>query len=118
VHYRQWWWLYGAGIASGTGLLMGLFFWLHLREVKRRAARLRATEQLCHDVRNALQILMHRGVLPAGCRTEIEDEAIERIHSATREMLPDCLEKPGIERPPSKPLFKVTKDERINDDCA
>ena len=117
AHFQPWWWLHGAAIALGTGLLVGLSAWLHLREVKCRAARLQAVEKLSHDVRNALQILMYRGLLPAGRRAQIEDEAIERIHSATRQVLPDILGA-ETERPIVKMCVKLAEHEPITDACA
>jgi hypothetical protein len=102
AHGHGWpWWFHGAVIALVTGLLAGLLTWLYVCEVKRHERQVLAGEQISHEVCNALQILVQRTYLYPERRTQLEDEAIERIRKVTREILPSILQIPMEARPVS-----------------
>jgi membrane protein implicated in regulation of membrane protease activity len=104
-HGRGWpWWFHGVAVALITGLIAALLTRLYVRELSRREARRLAGERLSHEVCNALQILVQRMYLQPGQRAELEDEAIERIRTAAREMLPNILDIP-INARPASPFF-------------
>jgi hypothetical protein len=93
------WWFHGIAVALITGLITALLAQLHVRELSRREARRLAGERMSHEVCNALQILVQRTYLQPDQRAQLEDEAIERIRTAAREILPNILDIPTISRP-------------------
>jgi len=104
VHGNGWpWWLHGTVISLVTGLMAATITWLYAREMKIHDGQLRTAEQMSHEVCNALQILVQRMYLYPERRTQLEDEAIERIRKATREVLPDLFHIP-VESRPQSPL--------------
>jgi membrane protein implicated in regulation of membrane protease activity len=110
-HGKGWpWWFHGAAIALITGLIAALLTRLYVRELTRREARRLAGERMSHEVCNALQILVQRMYLQPAQRAQLEDEAIERIRTAAREMLPNILDIPIKSRPASPlPFAQQTK---------
>ena len=99
-HGGRWpWWFHGVSVALATGLIVTLLTYLHVRELSRREARRLAGERMSHEVCNALQILVQRTYLQPDQRMQLEDEAIERIRSAAREILPNILDIPTNARP-------------------
>ena len=112
AHGSGWpWWF----IASITGSMAALITWLYAREMKRHEVQVRAGERMSHEVCNALQILVQRTYLYPERRTQLEDEAIERIHKATREILPAMLEIPIAARPQSQVANAVARNRRWSD---
>jgi hypothetical protein len=97
------WWFHGIAVALITGLITTLLTHLHVREVRRREARMLTGERLSHEMCTALQILSqcryskneHGEVIfePHQLR-QWEGEAIERLRVAARELLPDLLDIP------------------------
>jgi membrane protein implicated in regulation of membrane protease activity len=101
-HGRGWpWWFHGVAVALITGLIAALLARFYVRELTRREARRLAGERMSHEVCNALQILVQRMYLQPSQRAQLEDEAIERIRTVAREMLPTILEIPIHARPAS-----------------
>ena len=99
-HGGRWpWWFHGFAVALITGLVTALLTQLHVRELSRREARRLAGERMSHEVCNALQILVQRTYLQPDQRMQLEDEAIERIRAAAREILPNILDIPTNARP-------------------
>jgi membrane protein implicated in regulation of membrane protease activity len=99
-HGRGWpWWFHGVVIALVTGVIATLITQFHVRELSRREARRLAGEHMSHEVCNALQILVQRTYLQPEQRMQLEDEAIERIRNAAREILPNILGIPTNARP-------------------
>jgi hypothetical protein len=93
------WWFHGLSVALATGFIAVLATYLHLQEVSRREARRRAGERMSHEVCSALQILFQCTYLYPLQRSQLETEAIERIHVAVRQILPNILEMPVDIRP-------------------
>ena len=99
-HGGRWpWWFHGVAVAVITGLITTLLTQSHVRELRRREARMLAGERVSHEVCNALQILVQRTYLQPDQRAQLEDEAIERIRTAAREILPNILDIPNNARP-------------------
>lgn len=99
-HGGRWpWWFHGAVIALITGLITALLTKLNLREHSRREARRLAGECMSHEVCTALQILVQRTYLEPDQRAQLEDEAIERLRVAVREIMPGILDIPTTARP-------------------
>ena len=112
-HGKGWpWWFHGVAVALITGLIAALLTRLYVRELTRREARRLAGERMSHEVCNALQILVQRMYLQPGQRAQLEDEAIERIRTAAREMLPNLLDIPITSRPASPLPFAQEKKKR------
>jgi hypothetical protein len=104
AHGNGWpWWFHGIVIALITGFTAALLTWLYAREIRHHEVRMQAGERMSHEVCNALQILVQRTYLYPERRTQLEDEAIERIRKVTREILPDILDIPIQSRPQSSP---------------
>ncbi len=102
AHGNGWpWWFHGIVISLITGLMAATITWLYAREMRLHDGQVRTAEQMSHEVCNALQILVQRMYLYPERRTQLEDEAIERIRKATREVLPDLLQIPVGSRPQS-----------------
>jgi len=102
AHGNGWpWWFHGIVISLVTGLMAATITWLYAREMRLHDGQVRTAEQMSHEVCNALQILVQRSYLYPDRRTQLEDEAIERIRKATREVLPDLLQIPVESRPQS-----------------
>ncbi len=93
------WWFHGLSVALITGLITTLFMHFHLREVSRREERRLAGERLSHEVCTALQILFQCTYLQPEQRSQLEGEAITRLHVAARELLPNLLEIASHARP-------------------
>ena len=99
-HGGRWpWWFHGVAVALITGLITTLLAQLHVRELSRRKARRLAGERMSHEVCNALQILVQCTYLQPDQRAQLEEEAIERIRTAAREILPNILDIPANARP-------------------
>jgi membrane protein implicated in regulation of membrane protease activity len=99
-HGGRWpWWFHGVAVAMITGLITTLLTKLNVRELSRHEARRLAGERMSHEVCNALQILVQRTYLQPERRMQLEDEAIERIRNAAREILPNILGIPTNARP-------------------
>jgi len=99
-HGGSWpWWFHGVAVALITGLITTLLAQLHIRELSRREARRLAGERMSHEVCTALQILVQCTYLQPNQRAQLEDEAIERIRTAAREILPNILDIPTNARP-------------------
>jgi membrane protein implicated in regulation of membrane protease activity len=113
-HGKGWpWWFHGVAVALITGLIAALLTRLYVRELTRREARRLAGERMSHEVCNALQILVQRMYLQPAQRAQLEDEAIERIRTAAREMLPNLLDIPIKSRPASPlPFAQAEKKKR------
>jgi hypothetical protein len=116
AHGNGWpWWFHGIVIASITGFMAALITWLYACEMRRHEVQVRAGERMSHEVCNALQILVQRTYLYPERRTQLEDEAIERIHKATREILPAMLEIPIEARPQSQFSNAIARNRRRSD---
>ena len=103
-HGGRWpWWFHGVVVALITGLITTLLAQLHVRELSRRKARRLAGERMSHEVCNALQILVQCTYLQPDQRVQLEEEAIERIRTAAREILPNILDIPANARPTPPP---------------
>jgi len=99
-HGGRWpWWFHGVAVALITGLITTLLDQLHVRELSRRKARRLAGERMSHEVCTALQILVQCTYLQPDQRAQLEEEAIERIRTAAREILPNILDIPANARP-------------------
>jgi hypothetical protein len=106
-HGGRWpWWFHGVAVALITGLITALLTQLHVRELSRREARRVAGERMSHEVCNALQILVQCTYLQPDQRKQLEDEALERLRAAAREILPNILDIPTNARP-TPPLSLV-----------
>jgi hypothetical protein len=102
AHGNNWpWWCHGTVIAVSSGLMAALSTWLYTCEMRHHEVRMQAGERISHEVCNALQVLVQRAYLYPEQRTQLEDEAIERIRTATREILPTILQIPVEARPQS-----------------
>ena len=102
AHGNGWpWWFHGVVISLITGLMAATITWLYAREMRLHDGQVQAAEQMSHEVCNALQILVQRRYMYPERRTQLEDEAIERIRKATREVLPDLFQIPVESRPQS-----------------
>jgi phage gp46-like protein len=102
------WWFHGLAVALITGLITALLTHLHVREVSRREKRRLTGERMSHEICTCLQILAQCKYLQevhieatsqSPQRTQWEDEAIERLRVAAREILPDLLSIPASARP-------------------
>ena len=99
-HGGSWeWWFHGVVVALITGLVTSVLTQLYVRELSRREARRRAGERMSHEVCNALQILVQCEYLQPDQRAQLENEAIERIRVAARDILPNILDIPANARP-------------------
>jgi hypothetical protein len=106
-------WLHGCIISLSTGVLIGgMAHWL-VRELRYQAEirriRLEAAELISHEICNSLQVLMQRDYVDPTDRDQCVNEAIERIRTAVREILPSFSDIRPSDRPTTLKVMGAKK---------